>query len=111
MRTGRDEAFDLFRKWLSERTLLECTLSFPAFQSRFRARLREISGEDLKLWSDDTVSELALWVAPSMEFGYGDARKAEGPDRFEGLLVIFFRLGREGEEADFISLTEVVESE
>jgi hypothetical protein len=47
MRAGRDEAFSLFRKWLSEGTALECKLNFPSFSSRFRARLRRISDEDL----------------------------------------------------------------
>jgi hypothetical protein len=108
MRTRREEAFDLFSKWLSEATLLECRLNFPAFRSRFRVRLREISESNLRLWSDDTTSELVVRILPQMEFGYGDAAGVRGPDRFEGLLVIFFRLGREGEEADFICLTEVL---
>jgi hypothetical protein len=109
MRAGRGEAFDLFRKWLAEGTLLECKLNFPLFRSRFRARLREMAGDDLKFWSDDTTSELVLRIAPGMEFGYGDAMDVRGPDRFEGLLVTFFRLGAEGEEADFICLAEVIE--
>ena len=109
MRAKREEAFDLFRKWLSDRTLLECSLSFPSFRSRFRARLRSVSDDDLKLWSDDTISELALRVEPWMEFGYGDAVEAKGPDRFEGVLVVIFRLGEEGEEADFIVFAEIVE--
>jgi|ERR1017187_299063 hypothetical protein len=109
MRAGNAEAFDLFRKWLSEETLIECKLNFPLFRSRFRARVREISSGNLKLWSDDTKSELALRIEPWMEFGYGDACGVEGPDRFEGLLMVFFRVGVEGEEADFISFTEVVE--
>ena len=54
MRAGRGEAFDLFRKWALEKTLLECGLNFPTFRARFRLRLREVSGNDLKLWSDDT---------------------------------------------------------
>jgi hypothetical protein len=44
-----------------------------------------------------------------MEFGYGDAVEAKGPDRFEGVLVVIFRLGEEGEEADFIVFAEIVE--
>jgi hypothetical protein len=109
VRAGRGEAFDLFRKWLAEATLLECSISFPSFRSRLRARLRRISENDLSFVSDDTVSGLALRIDPSTEFGYGDASAAEGPDRFEGLLMVFFRLGREGEEPDFIGFAEVVE--
>jgi hypothetical protein len=108
MRIGRDEAFDLLAKFVSERTLLECSLSFPFFRARFRARLSRVSPEELRLMSDDATSELAMRFGPRIEFGYGDARNVEGADRFEGILVIFFRLGVEGEEADFISLTEII---
>jgi len=107
MRVGRDEAFDIFRKWLSEETLLECTFFFPTFRSRFRARLRELSDDELKLWSDDTTSELALRVTPSMAFAYGDLRNLEAPERFEGFIAIIFRFDTGGKESDFISFTEV----
>jgi hypothetical protein len=43
-----------------------------------------------------------------MEFGYVDARDAEGPERFEGVLAIFFRVGVEGEETDLITLAEII---
>ena len=79
------------------------------FRARFRLRLREVSGNNLKLWSDDTESELVLRVAPSMEFAYGDAREAKGPDEFDGILLVFFRLGAEGEEAQFIRFAEIIE--
>jgi len=107
VRAGRGEALDLFRKWQAEGTLLECKFSFPFFRARLRARLRWISDDEIKLWSDDRQSELALRVEPWMEFGYGDAGTADGPDRFEGILVVFFRLGEEGEEADFIAFAEI----
>ncbi len=109
MRTTRPEAFDLLHKWASEETLLECSLKFPVFRARFRGRLRSFSADKLKLWSDDTRSELSLVIAPWMEFGFGDASKAEGPDRFEGILAIFFRVGEEGEEPDLITLAEIIE--
>jgi hypothetical protein len=109
MRAGRDEAFSLLRKWVSAGTLLECKLSFPSFRSRFRGRLRSVSDDDLKFWSDDTTVELALRVEAWMEFGYGDAAGANGPDRFEGLPVVFFRVGGEGEEANFIAFAEIAE--
>jgi hypothetical protein len=66
VRAGREEALDIFRKWLSEGTLLECTLSFP------------------------------------------EVGNVGGPDRFDGTLIVFFRVGEVG-EADFISLTEILE--
>ncbi len=62
----------------------------------------------MALVSDDATAELALRLAPWMEFGYGDNRGFDSADEFEGMLVIFFRLGKEGEEADRIALAEVL---
>jgi hypothetical protein len=38
-----------------------------------------------------------------------DAREAKGPNEFDGLLIIFFRLGEAGEEAEFIRFAEIIE--
>lgn len=108
MRATREEAFDIFRRWLSDRTVLECTFSFPVFRSRFRARLREISADELKLWSDDTTSELAFRITSAMSFAYGDGRDIEAAERFDGFVAIILRFDSAGKDPDFISLTEVV---
>jgi hypothetical protein len=104
----REEAFDLIRKFADESALVECSMRFPTFAARFRGRMVSFDRRELRLISDDTRSELALRIAPWMEFGFGDASPATGPDRFENLLCIFFRLGEEGEEADLIALGEIV---
>lgn len=109
MKVSREEAFDLFRKFLSEKTLLDCRVELPIFSSRLRARLREITPEgDLKLWSDDTTSEISLQVLSSAGFAYTEGTDVEGPDRFEGILVIILRLGASG-KSDTITFTEVME--
>ena len=105
MGTGRSEAFDLLSKWVSERTLLECTMSFPLFTSHFRVRLDEVRGDELRLVSDDTTSELALRISSWTEFGYGDMGRVEVPEQSGDTLVFFFRFGKDDESDDFISLT------
>jgi hypothetical protein len=110
MRATRDEAFDIFCKWISEGTPLECTLSFPVFQSRFRVRLRELSSDELKLWSDDTTSELVLRLRSWMSFAFGEGRDLE-TECFDGFLAVIFRFDPEGKEPDFISFTEVIQSD
>lgn len=107
MRAGREEGFDLLSKWVSERTLLECTISFPAFVARLRGRLAGFSAGEVRLLSDDTSSELALRLGPSLDFLYGDMSSVDRADKFEGALIVVFRLGDEG-PADVISFTEIV---
>jgi hypothetical protein len=104
MKVNREEAFDLFRKFLSEGTLLECRFGLPIFSFRLRVRLREITPDgDLKLWSDDSTSELFLQVLSSAEFGYTEGKDLPGPDRFEGILVVILVPGRD----DTISFAEL----
>ena len=112
MNVSRDEADDLFRKWISEETTIECGLRLPICSLRLRACLREITpGDELKFWSEDKASVFSLQLLDSMTFGYTDAVTA-GPEagaRFEGILVIFLRLGKTG-KADMVTFTEVREN-
>ena len=108
---SREEAYDLFRKWLSEGTSLDCSIRLPILETRFRVRLRTITPEgDLKLSSDDNTSELSLYVLSSAEFGYTEGADIEAPDRFEGILVIILRKGTTG-KADTVTFTEVSSGE
>jgi len=85
---------------------LECDFRLPVFALGFRARLREITPDgDLKFWSDDRASKLSLQVLSSAEFAYTDGVDITGSDRFEGILIIILRSGKE----DTISFAEVLE--
>ena len=108
MKIGRPEAIDLLRKWEEEKTLIECVMEFPSFSTRLRARVSKVEPSRLRLMSDDTTSELALNLEPWLQFGYGDTRGLEAADEFEGILVIFFRMGEGAEPSDRISLSEVI---
>lgn len=48
MRVGRSEALDIFNKWLSERTLLRCDLSFSRFAACFRGRIVSLADGHLR---------------------------------------------------------------
>lgn len=107
MRVEHAEAIDLLRKWLSERMLLECSMNFPTFRARFRARMARFDGRVFGLVSDDLCNELAMTLAPWMVFGYGESADIETATEFRGLLVIFYRVGIEGEQDSFLAIAEV----
>lgn len=107
MRVGREEALDLLRKFASEQALLECRMQFPILAGRFRGRLT-LNDADLHLRSDDGGVEFVFRVTRAVEFAYGDARTLPTAERFEGVLLLIFRLGEEAGADDFISLTEII---
>ena len=74
MRTGRAEAFDVFRKWASEGSPLRLYFRFAFFASSFLGRIKEVSPDRLYFLSDDSTSELELRLPADLEFGYGDPR-------------------------------------
>ncbi len=106
MRTGRTEAIDLFRRWVSEATLLRVHFSFSLFALSFLGRIKEVSDTRLYFLSDDTTSELELPLPDDLEFGYGDDRRFENV----GLagIVLIFPLA-EAPERDAISFAEVAD--
>jgi hypothetical protein len=110
MRIGREEAFDIFRKWEAERALLVCNLGFPLFAAAFRARVSKFSPTELRLLSDDTHSEFAMTFKPDMEFYYEDSRRTpQESDVYEcGVLVTFGHDAFQAvEQRDHIGFTEV----
>ena len=108
MRVGREEALDLFRKWLAEGTPLRINFGCPVFSAAFRGRVSRVSTIEVGALSDDRLAELALRVTPELEFAYGDSRGTPDAGAFEGALVIFLRTSEEGEEPDFIAFSEIV---
>jgi len=112
MRIGREEAFDMFRKWETERKLLVCNLGFPLFAAAFRGRISTFSPTELRLLSDDTHSEFAMSFRPDMEFHYEDSRRTpQEAEVFEcGVLITFHHDSFQAvEERDHIGFTEVKE--
>ena len=114
MRAGREEAFDLFRKWETERSLLLCNLGFPLFVAKFEGRIVTLTSTELRIISDDTHSEFAMTFRPDMEFQYQDARITPTDSHlYECGVAIFFSGDGERltEERDHIAFTEVKEAE
>jgi hypothetical protein len=110
MRVGRSEALDILSKWLSERTLLRCDLSFSEFAACFRGRVIALTADRLQLLSDDTFSEFVLPLRVDLNFGYGESRSEPENLEFAGGLVIFMsELPRTG-DVNTICLIEIVES-
>jgi len=112
MRIERDEVFDLFRKWETERSLLLCTLGFPFFAAKFNGRIAKLTSVELRLVSDD--SEFAMTFRPDMEFYYQDVRNTpEESHLFECGVGILFSgdKGKPATERDHIGLTEVKETQ
>jgi len=103
VRVGHQEAFLIFRKWLSEATFLRCRIDFPCFSASCRGRLAEVSDEGLRLFSDDTFTEVALLFKDDTEF---DCSEAGGEHGF-GVLIVF-DLRAEG-PADTVALFEIIE--
>jgi hypothetical protein len=108
MRTGLSEALDILGKFLTESTILECSINTAVFMARFRGRVVRVLSDELRLLSDDTESELALALPSFVEFEYGELRGPDAPEGFEGALIFVLRRGEPGKESDFISLTEIV---
>jgi hypothetical protein len=101
VRLNRSEALDIFRKWFSERVLLECRFRFPDFEACFRGRLFGVSEDQIKVASDDTTSELTLALRPSMTFAYGDPRDFPADAKqYISILVVFFEEPSEEESLD-----------
>jgi len=109
---GRDEAFDLFRKWEAERALLVCNLGFSVFAVAFRARISQLSDIEIRLLSDDKHSKFAVKFNADMEFRYEDSRRT--PDESElyecGVLITFSHdTLKTADQRDHIGFTEVKE--
>lgn len=70
MTAGHEEVLDLLRKWLGERTMLQCGFSFPAFRAFLRGRATRISSVEVALLSDEprsyrSGSEIVRWNTPN----------------------------------------------
>jgi hypothetical protein len=111
VRTGRSEALDIFRKWLSERSLVRCDLLFGDFAASLRGRVFRVAEDRGDLVSDDTHSELALVLRPDLEFAYGEPRDfpAEA-EIFAGGLVVLFPSLDPAAERDKIRFMEMLPS-
>ncbi len=74
MRAGHEDVLTIFRAWQSDEALLRCDFSFSGFAACFRARVRDVTDREIKLWSDDAFSELTLRLTPDLLFEYADPR-------------------------------------
>lgn len=110
MRTGRTEALDITRKWLSGGALLRCNLDLRGIAAAFRGRLRVVTDDRLELISDDKTSELVLLLAPDFEFGYAEPTLPEEKASAVSGLVIFLSPTGPGLDPDAVVLMELLES-
>src|ERR1700761_2790293 len=85
------EALDLFRKWLSEHSLLRFTMTFGFFTSIAFVRVEALSEERITFLSDTVppCESMLRFNAPFIAFGYGDSRDATeiGSERIEGCAI------------------------
>jgi hypothetical protein len=110
VRIGREEAFDMFRKWETERSLLLCNLGFPLFAAKFKGRVVKLTSIELHIESDDTHSEFLMTFHPDMEFHYHDERIAPSESHLYECGVAILLGGdskRLTEERNHIGITEV----
>lgn len=70
--------------------------------------MRDVGDKEIKLWSDDTFSELTLRFTPDLLFDYADPRDfPEDAKMFSrGLAVLF----SSGDSITFLELIENLES-
>jgi len=109
MRMGREEALDIFRKWLSEQSTLQVNCDLYVFAAAFRVRVREVAPDRLSFFSDDGKSELILPFSGSLTFGYAEpaAGSVEAMDAVSGLVVFF---PSDDGDPDALTFTEVLDS-
>lgn len=110
MRVGRSEALDILNKWLSERTLLRCDLSFSGFAACFRGRIVSLTDDRVQILSDDTFSEFVLPLTAGLNFGYGEPRSEPENLEFAGALIVFMAELPPTGDVDTVSFLELVES-
>jgi hypothetical protein len=110
MRVGRSEALDILSKWLSERALLRCDISFSEFAACFRGRIVSLTDGRVHVLCDDTFSELDLPLTPNLNFGYGEPRYAPDNLEFSGTLIVFIAELPSNGDVDTVCFLEVVES-
>lgn len=73
MRAGREDVLNIFRVWKLDGVLLLCSFQFRTFAACIRARVIDVSDEEIRMLSDDTFSEFTLRIT-NLDFGYGDPR-------------------------------------
>ena len=105
MRAGLGDVLSMFRVWQSDSALLRCDFSFAGFAACFRARVRDVADKEIKLWSDDTFSELVLRLTPNLLFEYADPRDfpEEAKAFSRGLAILF------PPSSDSINFLELIE--
>ena len=105
MRAGLDEVLNMFHVWHSDAALLRCDFSFDRFAGSFRVRVRNVVGNEIKFWSDDTFSELVLRLTPDLLFEYAEPRNVpEEAAQFACGLVVSLP------STDSISFLELIET-
>jgi hypothetical protein len=91
MRMEYAAALDLFRKWLSDRSLIRCQGSLNMFSFSFKGRMVDVNPAEIRLMADDADSEFVLRITDKIEFGYADSRVVTGQEAadYECLLMVF----------------------
>ena len=91
MRTCRLEALDIFRKWSADKSLVRCEGRFSNFAFSSNGRIFSVTDDEMKIMSDDTLSEVVVAFSSEVHFGYADNRAVTGVGKnYDSCLVVFF---------------------
>ena len=106
---GRNEALDLFRKWLDDGATIRCQGSFPIFAFSFRAQVVGLSSGEVRFMSMDTHTEFVWKVAGGIRFDYADSRSVTGQEAidYECCLVVLFGEVPAERPADTLAFAEI----
>jgi hypothetical protein len=107
MKAAREEIWDLFRKWFTERTILRCQGSFATHAFSLKARVLDLHQNEIRLMADDMQSELALRITDRVEFAYADNRVVTGREAEDYVCCVVAFFGPTGREADSVAFAEL----
>ena len=108
MIAGREDAFSLLRKWLSEETELEVRASFPVLSAKARGRITRLGPEEARFESSDGFGGIDFRLDSVITFNYGDVSYSFSETPFQGTLVLLYRdSGSDEKASDTITLSEV----
>jgi hypothetical protein len=87
----RSEAFDMFKKWGAERSLIRCRAVVRWFRVSFSARVVKLSASRVIFASDDQQTQLILPLNDDVRYEYGDSRHfPEDDEKYDSVMVAYF---------------------
>ena len=103
----REEAFLMFRKWLSEETDLFCKTNLRSSRKKqMTCRIEGIKGDEVRLRLE-AGAPVAFTIPTVAEFGYGEPQEfPDLPEKAVSALIVMVSPGsRERETVTFVELS------